>query len=217
VIRLRSSLGVQPAVLRMKLLNANAKAEIAGQGELPGTSNYFRGRDSSAWHTNVRQFAKVRYKNTYLGVDLVYYGNHRQLEYDFVVSPGADPSVIRLAVDGANRIVIEQGDLVLTTAAGGMRGRRPEIYQGGKGGKRKIDGAFVLLNENEVGFKVGSYDRSRTLIIDPVLSYSTYLGGSGTESNAKIAVDAAGNAYVTGCTDSIDFPTNKALQPANHC
>jgi hypothetical protein len=85
-----------------------------------------------------------------------------------------------------------------------------------KGGKRKIDGAFVLLNENEVGFKVGSYDRSRTLIIDPVLSYSTYLGGSGTESNAKIAVDAAGNAYVTGCTDSIDFPTNKALQPANH-
>jgi hypothetical protein len=114
VVRLRPSPSAQPSALRMKLLNANVKAEISGQDELPGTSNYFAGSDPSMWHTNVRRFAKVRYQNVYPGVDLVYYGNQRQLEYDFVVRPGTDPSVIRLAIDGANRIVIERGDLVLT-------------------------------------------------------------------------------------------------------
>src|SRR5689334_9702113 len=120
VVRLRPSQGAQSSALRMKLLNANVR-EISGQDELPGTSNYFPGSDPSMWHTNIRQFAKVRYQSVYPGVDLVYYGNQRQLEYDFVVRPGTDPSIIRLVIDGANRIVVERGDLVLTTAAGEMR------------------------------------------------------------------------------------------------
>jgi hypothetical protein len=211
VVRLRPSQGAQSSALRMKLLNANVR-EISGQDELPGTSNYFPGSDPSMWHTNIRQFAKVRYQSVYPGVDLVYYGNQRQLEYDFVVRPGTDPSIIRLVIDGANRIVVERGDLVLTTAAGEMRLRRPDMYQQVRGAKRKIDGSFVLLTGNEVRFQVANYDRGRALIIDPILSYSTYLGGSGNESNLKIAVDAAGNAYVMGCTDSIDFPTVKAIQ-----
>jgi hypothetical protein len=161
----------------LKLLNANVKAEISGQDELPGTSNYFPGSDPSMWHSNVRQFAKVRYQNAYPGVDLVYYG------YDFVVRPGTDPSVIRLAIDGATRIAMERGDLVLTTAAGEMRIRRPEMYQQVQGAKQNINGSFVVLTGNEVGFQVANYDRSRALIIDPILSYSTYLGGSGHESN----------------------------------
>ncbi|MBI3476057.1 MAG: SBBP repeat-containing protein [Acidobacteria bacterium] len=205
----------QSAVLHMKLAGANSKTEMSGQDELPGKSNYFVGDDPKKWQANVRQYAKVRYENVYPGVDLVYYGNQRELEYDFVLQPGIDPSVIRLGIEGATKLRLEQGDLVLSSAAGNVHLRRPQIYQQVNGARREIRGGYVI-NKNEVGFRVGSYDHQRQLIIDPVLAYSTYLGGSGRDFGTGIAVDLAGNAYVTGYTYSTDFPTANVIQATNH-
>jgi hypothetical protein len=202
------------AVLRMNLLNANPKTEVSGQDELPGKSNYFIGNDPKKWHTSVRQFAKVRYQNVYPGVDLVYYGNQQELEYDFVLQPGASPQAIRLGIVGAKRLRLEHGDLVLTSAGGDVHLRSPNVYQEASGVRQKVHGGYVIKNRNEVGFEVAAYDQRRALVIDPVLAYSTYLGGSGFDQGVGIAVDAAGNAYVTGTTVSNDFPTKNAIQPA---
>ena len=208
------------AVLRMKLVGANAKAEVIGQDELPGKSNYFIGNDPKKWHTNVRQFAKVRYEGVYPGIDLVYYGNQRKLEYDFVLQPGANPQAIRLGIEGARRLRLEQGDLVLTNDVGDVHLRSPHIYQEANGVRQEVRGRYVITSRNEVGFRVAAYDRRRALVIDPVLAYSTYLGGSGSEGggglSGGIAVDSAGNAYVTGRTSSTDFPTVNPIQSTNH-
>jgi hypothetical protein len=208
------------AVLHMKLLGANAKAEVFGQDELPGKSNYFIGNDPKKWHAGVRQYAKVRYANVYPGVDLVYYGNQREMEYDFVLQSGADPGAIRLGIEGARALRLKHGDLVLSSAGGDVHLRRPQIYQEAKGVRHEISGSYLIHGKNEVGFRVGSYDRSRALIIDPVLAYSTYLGGSigdpgfgaAVDSASGVALDSAGNAYVTGNTSSTDFPTTNAIQ-----
>lgn len=208
------------AVLRMKLVGANATAEVIGQDELPGKSNYFIGNDPRKWHTNVRQFAKVRYRDVYPGVDLVYYGHQRELEYDFVLQPGANPQAIRLGIEGARRLQLEHGDLVMKSAVGNVHLRSPHIYQEANGIRQEVRGRYVITSRNEVGFRVGAYDRRRALVIDPVLAYSTYLGGSGSEGgeglNGDIAVDSAGNAYVTGGTSSTDFPTVNPIQSTNH-
>ena len=200
------------AVLRMKLVGANAKAEVIGQDELPGRSNYFIGNDPKKWHTNVRQFAKVRYGNVYPGVDLVYYGHQRELEYDFVLQPGANPQAIRLGIEGARRLRFEHGDLVLTSAAGDVHLRSPHIYQEANGVRQEVRGRYEITGKNEVGFRVAAYDRRRALVIDPVLAYSTYLGGSVSDQAYGITVDAAGNAYVVGYTTSPDFPTANPIQ-----
>jgi hypothetical protein len=201
------------AVLRMKLLNTNPKTEVSGQDELPGKSNYFIGNDPKKWHTNVRQFAKVRYENVYPGVDLVYYGNQQELEYDFVLQPGASPQAIRLGIAGAKRLHLEHGDLVLTSAGGDVHLRSPHIYQEANGVRHEVRGRYLIKSKNEVGFEVATYDRRRALVIDPVLAYSTYLGGSSRDGAYAIAVDSEGNAYVTGVTNSTDFPTTPgALQ-----
>ena len=194
-------------MLRMKLVGSNAKTHVIGQDELPGKSNYFIGNDPKKWHTGVRQFAKVRYGDVYPGVDLVYYGHQRELEYDFVLKPGADPQAIRLGIRGAKRLRLEHGDLVLTSGGGDVHLRSPQIYQEANGARQKIHGEYVIKGRNEVGFRVAAYDRRRALVIDPVLAYSTYLGGSFDDSGHGIAVDSAGNAYVAGSTDSTDFPT----------
>ena len=206
----------ESAVLRMKLVDANAKTEVSGQNELSGKSNYFIGNDPKKWHTNVRQYARVRYAEVYPGVDLVYYGNQRELEYDFVLQPGTNPSAIRLGIEGASKLRLEQGDLVLTSAAGDVRLRSPHVYQEANGIWHEVRGRYVMTSRNEVGFRVGSYDRRRALVIDPVLAYSTYLGGSGDDRPFAITTDAAGNAYVTGGTLSPDFPTTNPIQPAQH-
>jgi hypothetical protein len=204
------------AVLRMKLLDSNPKAEVSGQDELPGKSNYFIGNDPKQWHTNVRQFAKVRYENVYPGVDLVYYGHQRELEYDFVLQPGASPQAIRLGIAGAKQLRLEHGDLVLRSAGGDVHLRSPHIYQEANGVRQEVRGRYVITSKNEVGVHVGAYDRRRALVIDPVLAYSTYLGGSNgfIEQGYGIAVDTTGNAYVTGRASSTDFPTVNAIQPA---
>jgi hypothetical protein len=229
-----------PVVLRMKLLGASVAPQAAGLEELPGKSNYFLGNDPQRWRSRVPNYAKVRYKGVYPGVDLVYYGNPAragQLEYDFVVAPGADPKAIRLAFETGNpksetrnsksqpllRIDADS-NLVVSTEGGELRFRQPVVYQpvaavtdrryrpeSSPKSKvrncRYVEGRYVLQGEREVGIEVGAYDPGKTLVIDPALSYSTYLGGSGDDFAGGMAVDAAGAVYLTGFTDSADFPT----------
>jgi Calcineurin-like phosphoesterase/Beta-propeller repeat len=203
------------AMLRMELVGANQAPRVTGLEEFSSKSHYFIGDDPTKWRTNVSHYGKVQFEQVYPGVDLVYYGNQRQLEYDFVVTPGADPKIIKLKFAGADRQEIDaRGDLVLRTAAGDFRQRKPLIYQDVHGTKRGISGSYVFQGKNEVGFQVAAYDRSTPLIIDPVLEYSTYLGRSTSDSGNDIAVDAAGNAYVTGQTVSTGYPTKDPLQPA---
>ena len=204
------------AVLRMKLLGANPSPRVSGLEELPGKSNYFLGNDPQKWRTNVPTYAKVQYQDVYPGVDLIYYGNQRQLEYDLVVAPGADPKAIQLAFEGGDKLEIgAQGDLELHGAGGQVRLQKPLVYQETDGIRREISGGYVLNAGRQVSFQVGAYDVSKTLVIDPVLVYSTYLGGAGDDRSFGIAVDASGNAYVTGTTHSTDFPTASPVQPDN--
>jgi hypothetical protein len=168
------------AVLKMDLVGANPSPQLTGRDELPGKSNYLIGNNRAEWHTNVPNFAKVEYADVYPGIDLVYYGNQRQLEYDFVVSPGADPQDIRVAINGDEKRRIDgQGDLVLEAAGRELRLHRPVIYQENNGARKRIGGNFVMRGMRQVGFDVARYDSSKPLIIDPVLSYSTYLGEPG--------------------------------------
>jgi Bacterial Ig-like domain (group 1)/Beta-propeller repeat len=195
-------------VLRMQLIGANPAPAVAGLERLPGQVNYFIGHDPAKWRSNVPLYGKVKYEGVYPGIDLVYYGNQRQLEYDFVVAPGASPNAIRLKLEGAERLDIDaRGDLVIHTARGEIRQRKPLIYQERGGTREEISGRYVLLSGRQVGFEVGPYDTAQPLVIDPTLVYSTYLGGSGAEYGTGIAVDTVGNAYVTGGTGSTNFPT----------
>src|SRR5204862_312871 len=200
---------VTRTVLRMTFLGANPNTRVAGQEELPGKANYFIGSDPVKWRTNVPMYGKTRYQEIYPGIDLVLYGNQRQLEYDFVVHAGADPKAIALDVQGADKLEVDaQGDLVLHTGAGVVRQLKPVIYQEVDGARREIAGGYVLKSARRVGFHVAAYDGAKPLVIDPVLVYSSYLGGSGgNEGPTGIAVDTAGNAYVTGATGSTNFPT----------
>src|SRR4029077_8440274 len=158
-----------PEIIRMSLLGA-ANAAVTGVEQMPGKSNYFIGNDPSQWRTNVPNYAKVRYQGVYRGIDLVYHGTGQQLEYDFIVAPGADPRQIRLGLKGAKRLELTaEGDLLLGTSGEPVRLRKPVIYQELEGKRRPIDGKFVLAAKNTVKFSVGKYDRSQPLIIDPVL------------------------------------------------
>jgi Beta-propeller repeat len=198
----------QRDALRMKLVDANPMLHVTGLEESPGKSNYFIGNDPKQWHTNIAHYARVKYESVYRGVDLIYYGNQQQLEYDFIVAPGADPSAIRLAFEGTRGIEIDaRGELILRTQGGEVRQRKPFIYQETGGERREVAGRYVKSGKHQVGFEIGAYDPTRPLVIDPVLLYSTYLGGSGDDDGFDIAVDAAGNAYVTGYTLSSGFPT----------
>jgi Beta-propeller repeat len=205
----------QRSVVRMKFTGANPAPSVEGVDALPGKSNYFIGNDPSRWCRNVTSYRQVRYSSVYPGIDLLYYGNQQQLEYDFVVSPGADPNVIKLSFDGVDRMEVNaQGDLVLHTEGGELRQRKPVTYQEMNGRRREIASRYVLRGGRQVGFELAAYDPALPLVIDPVLVYSTYLGGTGMDVAQDVAVDAAGNAYLIGYTFSADFPTADPLQPA---
>ena len=202
--------GSPSEIIRMSLLGARANADIAGVEEMPGKSNYFIGNDPKQWRTNVPNYGRVRYGGVYPGIDLVYHGNQRQLEYDFVVAPGADPRRIALGMKGAKKLELTaDGDLLLYTSAETVRLRKPVVYQESGAKRQEIDGGFVLVAKSTVKFSIGKYDRSQPLIIDPVLAYSTYIGGNGFDEGESIAVDASG-AYVTGSGSS---PVRPARSP----
>ncbi len=210
------------AVLRMKLVAANPSPQVTGLDELPGKSNYFLGNDPKQWRTNVPTYAKVRYENVYPGIDLVYYGNQphgpepvegQQLEYDFIVAPGADPGAIRLDFTGAKKIEANaDGDLALHLSGEEIHLRKPVVYQEVNGTRREVSGGYVLDARNTIGFQLAPYDSSRPLIIDPVLAYSLAFGGSHGDQGNAITVDGSGNAYITGGTNSTDFPTSNPFQ-----
>ena len=209
VLRLRQSAASTQqsasAVIRMRLDGANSAARVSGAELLAGKSNYFIGNDPAKWHKNIPQYARVNYESVYPGVDLTYYGSQGQLEYDFRVAPGADPNQIALTFDGASTR-LDAGDLVLATSHGDVRFHAPTIYQPDGHAKKAVAGSFRQLADNKIGFQIGNYDHSRELVIDPSMSYFTYLGGSGTETNAQVAVDSSLNIYLAGTTDSADFP-----------
>jgi hypothetical protein len=226
----RSQNGLSQTAVEMTLQGANRNSDMAATEELPGHSNYFIGKDPSRWRRNIAQFARVVSREVYPGIDLAFYGKQGRLEYDFDVNPGADPGQIEIAFKGAKNLHIAgNGDLVLAVDGGELRFAAPQVYQKFATGIQSVSGSFVLRGKQSVGFEVGFYDRSRTLVIDPVFVFSTYLGGSGNEScgviaNATqaapvahcpaIAVDSASRAYVAGATtSSSSFPVPPAGTP----
>ena len=196
------------SVVRLKMIGANASPQVEGQDELPGKVNYFTGNDPEKWQRNVPTYRKVNYKDVYPGIDVVYYGNQRELEYDFVIAPGGNPKLIKFTVEGADKIRLDEtGNLLLNLKHGEVRLNKPVIYQlTDTGSRREIKGDYVIKG-NEVRFKVQAFDSGKPLVIDPVLSYSTFLGGGDSEQAFSIAVDSQGSAYVTGSTEGGTFPT----------
>src|SRR6185369_14944905 len=196
------------SVLRLKMLGANTTPQVEGQDELPGKVNYFVGNDPAKWRRNVPTYRKVYLKDVYPGIDVVYYGKQRELEYDFVVGAGANPKLIRFTVEGADQLRLDKsGRLLLKLKFGEVSLKKPVIYQlDENGSRREVKGTYVI-NGNEVRFKLEKFDSSKPLVIDPVLSYSTLLGAGSNETAFGIAVDSQGNAYVTGTTDGTTFPT----------
>ena len=220
VLALRQAAPARPerpsgAVLRMQLSGADPYAAVTGALRLLGKANYFIGNDPTRWRTDVSTYGRVLYKDIYPGIDLAYYGDQGQLEYDFLVAPGTDPSVIGLRYAGVDTMEVDShGDLILKVAGAEIRQRKPLIYQENGDIRREVAGGYSIRGRDEIKFAVGTYDLSRPLVIDPVLVYSTYLGGSVQDEGHGIAVDSAGSAYVTGFTTSPDFPAAFAFQSA---
>jgi hypothetical protein len=206
------------ATVKMEIAGANAATALSGERKLEGTANYLIGSDPSNWRSNVPTYGAVRYTQVYRGVDLLFYGNQGKLEYDFVVSAKADPSQIRMRFDGTDSLnIASSGDLAVGVGAAKIEFHKPVVYQTVDGNRRSVKGEFALLGEHTAGFRLGAYDRSKPLVIDPTLVYGTFLGGSGFPGDLGygIAVDKNGNAYVTGEAESTDFPFTEGLTLGN--
>jgi uncharacterized protein (TIGR03437 family) len=200
--------------IRTRLLGANPDVQMDAADLLSGSANYFVG-SAANWKTDVRGYGRVRYHQVYPGIDLIFHGEQSRLEYDFVLAPRANPRLIRLEISGQRGIRIDaNGDLVISTRTGEIRWKRPETYQSIAGGRRPVEARFVVEHGNTVRLRVGSYDRDSELVIDPTLSYATYLGAEANDAARGIGVDAAGNVYIAGKTTSPDLPVVNAVQPA---
>ncbi len=205
----------QPVALRLRFNHAYAGVQIAGQDELPGKTNYFPSGNRSTWHTGIPNHSSVAYREIYPGIDAIFHGDPQRLEFDFEVAPGADPAKIALDVDGGRGLRLDgEGNVLLGLGKSGQNEElklgRPLVYQQIAGARREIPGKFVLRGPHRIGFRLGEFDRARPLVIDPTLSYSTYLGGnssSDSQNGNAIAVDSSGDAYVTGGVTATDFPT----------
>ena len=203
----------QNSVKHLQLEGSNPDPLIRGSDELTGKTNYFIGNDPAKWITNIPNYAKLEYKEVYSGIDLVYYGNEGELEYDFIVAPGGNPHNILLKFDKQEKPrVNSDGSLVISDGKAEMIMKPPMAYQEKKGTRDSVFAEYSIRNDNLVGFNIGNYDPEFPLIIDPVLVYSTYLGTNDFESGEAIAVDAQGCAYVTGFTVSLDFPVENCFQ-----
>lgn len=203
---------VSRSAVRMTIDGANEAAAVEGEEQAEGRSNYFVGNDPEKWRTDIPNFKRVKYESIYDGVDLVYYGNGQQLEYDFVVRPGHDPKQIKLKFEGIESAKVddESGDLILETGSGSLRQLKPFVYQDAEGSRNEIASTFALKRDGEffnVSFNLAPYDTTKELIIDPILSYGSYLGGNAFDEGRSITVDVQGNAYVVGTAASRDFPT----------
>jgi hypothetical protein len=205
---------VAPAILRMRFVGANGNPKITSESRQQGTVNYFVGKPNE-WRTGIPTYARVRYSGLYPGIDLVFYGTNRELEYDLIVSPGADPEQIKLGISGAENLRLDaEGDLVLKTAAGDVIQQKPRIYQHKGTTLVAVAGDYVINSKNEVGFRLGGYDRRAAVVIDPVLRYASYLTGGGDEDDVGtgIAVDSSNRAVVSGWTCSVLFPGENGNQ-----
>jgi hypothetical protein len=207
--------GKRTEALRLALPGASPAAPEAID-RLPGVVNDLVGDERSQWSTDIPTFERIRYPNVYPGTSLEWYGNQRHLEYDFRLAPGADPDRIAIELRGAENLrVAANGDLEVDTGRASIRQRAPIAYQTIAGERRLVEASFAVDGKQQsVGFDLGAYDRSRPLVIDPVLlAYSTYLGGTtgGTSGNG-IAVDSSGAAYVTGFTTASDFNTVNSIE-----
>jgi Abnormal spindle-like microcephaly-assoc'd, ASPM-SPD-2-Hydin len=204
--------------LRFNLIGASPNTHPAGELPNRAESNYLLGADSSRWIAHVPNYSRVVYRGIYPGVSLVFYGRDGELEHDFTLAPLADPAVISFRMEGAQRVELSpEGNLHIASSAGALVLKKPTAYQQAGGKLAAVDVSFLLAPDGRVSFRVGSYDRSRPLVIDPVLTFSTYLDGSTTDNITAVTTDGGGNIYLTGFTTSTDFPTVKPLQPASGC
>jgi hypothetical protein len=195
------------AVLRMQIVGAHPQSVSASE-PTTGHTNYFIGRDARNWVRDIPQYSRVNYQAVYSGVDMTFYGNEHAVEFDLIVKPGADPSQFALHLTGARKMrTTASGDLILTTPVGDVSLKKPVAYQIVGGDKRPVAASFEARHNNDFGIRLGAYDRSRELVVDPAAIYSTYFGGSGADAGHALAVDGTGAVYVTGQTSSADFPT----------
>ena len=202
---------VRVTSIGMKLAGANPNPNIRALEPLPGKTNYFIGNDRAKWRAGVPQFARVSYDDVYPGINLVFYGNQGHLEYDFKVAPGSDPTAAEVEFEGARKLALRNGNLVIENEGGDVQLEAPRVYQEIDGRQQPVEGKFVLRGSNRAGFAIGSYDRSRELIIDPIVNFSTFFGGSLDERGTTVAVDGSFNIYITGSTASPDIPATPGV------
>src|SRR5438309_6801787 len=207
------AIGMKSGAVRVAFDNKQAAPRLEALEPLPGRINHYHGRNAS-WRANVATYRRVRYAGVYPDVDVVVYGNQRRLEYDFVVGPGGDPSRIALRIEDADEIRLDAaGDLHVRRGDSSIVQHAPSVYQERDGRREPVAGRYVMRGQNTLAFEIGEYDSARPLIIDPIVTYASFLGGFGTDVGEGIAVDAVGNIYVVGWTQATDFPTANAAQP----
>jgi hypothetical protein len=224
---LHLSIPGRPALLRgrvsvigMHLVGSHSWSGVQALEPTGAVSNYLIGNDRANWHSGIPQYRRLQVNGVYDGIDLVFYGHGRDLEYDFVLAPGADPNQIRLAFDGVGplRVDRETGDLVIKTNSGSeMRHVRPRVYQQIGNEKKEVAGGYQILDNGEAAFRLASYDRQHTLVVDPTVEFTTFIEGNSQDIVEGLAVDSQGNSYVTGQTLSTNFPNFFGPAPAKNC